>query len=199
MLFNSRFPSSIHTSIFQGLTPELYWQNHAQIISSSRATLPSLISSLVASTGLQTVHVTGSPIIVPVTRVKSRLAVGKAGPIPLPPSSPLGQKACVFISSQPSILSPASSHNSLFLQTPSGKKGQHKFLTQILPQSLDFLKHHLVSGEDVAVLCDDGKDISIGVAVAALTLFFDDEGICIADTTKTAETGTLATLLMILK
>lgn len=184
--------------IFQGLTPDLYWENHAQILSSSRSGLSILISSLLASSGLQKAHVTGSPIIVPVIRVKSRLGVGMAKFIPLTPPSLLDTMAYVIIASQPFSLPAASSQNILLLQTLSGKKGQYIFLTQILPQSLDFLRDHLISGDDVAVLCDDGKDISVGVAVAALSLFFDDEGSCVASTTK-ARTRTLTTQIIIHK
>jgi Rit1 DUSP-like domain len=99
----------------------------------------------------------------------------------------LSQKAYVVITSQPFLQPAVSSPNILILQTLPGKSGQYKFVTQILPESLDFIRHHLDLGEDVAVVCDDGKDISVGVAVAALSLFFDDEGVCVA---KTQSTGT---------
>ncbi|KAF8523245.1 tRNA A64-2'-O-ribosylphosphate transferase [Gautieria morchelliformis] len=172
-----------HESWSQGLTPELYWQNHTQILAASRSTLSVVISSLVAST-YQSDDFTGSPILVPVIPVKSRLAVGMAHSMPSLSalSSMSGRKVYVFMTSQPGPLPAVSSCRILLLQTTPGKKGQHKLLTDVLPQSLHFIRHHLVHGEDIAVVCNDGKDISVGVAVAALCLFFDDEGVCVANT-----------------
>ena len=131
------------------------------------------------------------PILTPVTRVKSRLAVGKSA-LPLVPL--LDRKAYVAITSHPFLPPTPSSPNFLPLHILPGKSGQYKFLTQILPQSLDFLKHHLVLGEDVAIVCDDGKDISVGVAVAALSLFFDDEGVCVANTQSTGTRTSITAL-----
>ncbi|EIM80755.1 initiator tRNA phosphoribosyl transferase [Stereum hirsutum FP-91666 SS1] len=77
----------------------------------------------------------------------------------------------------------------LHLYLDSGKKGQHSFLHSVLPQSLDFISSHLAQdrrqqgeeegvyrGRDVCIACESGKDASVGVAVAALQILFDDEG-----------------------
>lgn len=57
-----------------------------------------------------------------------------------------------------------------------GKKGQHHLLRTLLPRGTAFLGAQLALGRAVCVLCDDGKDLSVGLAVAALQLFFDDSG-----------------------
>ncbi|KAG8750340.1 hypothetical protein FRC12_012927 [Ceratobasidium sp. 428] len=53
-----------------------------------------------------------------------------------------------------------------------------QFLTQTLPISLSFIRSHLASSPNshIAILCKDGKDLSIGIATAALALYFDDSG-----------------------
>ncbi|KAF8603396.1 initiator tRNA phosphoribosyl transferase [Ceratobasidium sp. AG-I] len=58
------------------------------------------------------------------------------------------------------------------------KQHPTQFLTQTLPASLAFIHSHLASSSNsrVAIICKDGKDISVGVAIAALTLYFDDSG-----------------------
>jgi tRNA A64-2'-O-ribosylphosphate transferase len=164
-------------SFIQGLTPHLYWQNQVRLLSSSRSALPDLFSSLVAHSANEQLAGDASPV--PVTRVNSRLAVGTAHY--MPSGLALDKNAYVIITSRPLSLSPPTSHNILLLEAPGGKKGQYTFLSHVLPRSLEFLRHHLRAGEDVAILCEDGKDVSVGVAMAALCLFFDDGGTCVAD------------------
>lgn len=64
----------------------------------------------------------------------------------------------------------------LSIQTPEGKKGQRHFLTAVLPRSMLFIEHHLQHGRAVCIACNTGTDISVGVAVAALALFFRPDG-----------------------
>lgn len=66
------------------------------------------------------------------------------------------------------------------LRVPGYHPKQHptQFLARTLPASLAFIHSHLASSPDsnVTITCKDGKDLSVGIATAALTLYFDDSG-----------------------
>ena len=64
----------------------------------------------------------------------------------------------------------------LRLTLAEGKKGQLTFLQTILPASTHYIMARLQRGDAVCVCCDSGKDTSVGIALAALQLFFDDQG-----------------------
>ncbi|THH18669.1 hypothetical protein EW146_g2336 [Bondarzewia mesenterica] len=68
----------------------------------------------------------------------------------------------------------------LRLELPSGKRGQHQFLKAILPRAVPFVESHLQNGRNVCVACETGKDASVGVVLAMLQLFFNDDGKCLA-------------------
>jgi len=58
----------------------------------------------------------------------------------------------------------------------SGKKGQSDFSNRVLPASIAFIREHLYKGRDICVTCETGTDLSVGVVLAALQLFFEDDG-----------------------
>jgi len=64
----------------------------------------------------------------------------------------------------------------LRLQMSNGKKDQIHFLQNILPRSTAFVGTRLEKGERVCICCENGKDASVGVVLAALQLFFDNAG-----------------------
>lgn len=64
----------------------------------------------------------------------------------------------------------------LRLKVPDGKKGQIHFLQDVLPRSMVYLQKHLADGKQVCIACNNGRDMSVGVALAALQKFFDGEG-----------------------
>lgn len=70
--------------------------------------------------------------------------------------------------------------NYLQIELQGGKKGQLKFLQTVLPRSMAFISYHLDNGSVICICCDTGKDVSIGVALAALQKYFDDNGRLIA-------------------
>ncbi len=61
----------------------------------------------------------------------------------------------------------------LRMHLPLGKRGQHVFLHEVLPCAVSFAGSHLSLGRKV---CVAGGDEGIGLALALLQLFFDDEG-----------------------
>ena len=71
--------------------------------------------------------------------------------------------------------------NRLRLKAIEGKKGQLQFLQSVLPQSMSFISHHLRMESCVWISCDTGKDMSVGVALAALQKFFDETGNLISE------------------
>ena len=66
--------------------------------------------------------------------------------------------------------------NHMWLEVLEGKRGRLQFLQSVLPQSMAFISSHLRKGSRVCISCDSGKDISIGVVLAALQRYFDDSG-----------------------
>ncbi|KAG6381976.1 initiator tRNA phosphoribosyl transferase [Boletus reticuloceps] len=64
----------------------------------------------------------------------------------------------------------------LRIQTPEGKKGQRHFLTVVLPRAMPFIQRHLQDQRTVCIACNTGTDTSVGVAVAALAMFFRPDG-----------------------
>lgn len=80
-------------------------------------------------------------------------------------------------------LEPTTTHHSqmarvLRLHLESGKKGQYTFLHNTLPRSLSFISHHLTQNQSrsICIACETGKDASVGVALMALQVWFDDRG-----------------------
>ena len=64
----------------------------------------------------------------------------------------------------------------LLLEMQEGKKGQAQFLQSVLPKAIPFIDNHLSEGAAICIGCHNGKDASVGVALTALQMFFDDGG-----------------------
>jgi tRNA A64-2'-O-ribosylphosphate transferase len=86
--------------------------------------------------------------------------------------------AWVLITSGSQVQGAATDENShiLRLVTPEGRKGQAHFLRHIIPRSIEFIGQHLTQDVNVCVACEDGRDLSVGIAVVALQQFFDEDG-----------------------
>lgn len=74
--------------------------------------------------------------------------------------------------------------NVLLLTIPEGKRGQLQFLQDALPRSISFILSHLLRhrgvGRQLRICCacdsNSGLDRSVGIALSALQIFFDDAG-----------------------
>ncbi len=70
--------------------------------------------------------------------------------------------------------------NVLLLTIPPGKKGQLRFLQDALPRSTSFILSYLRrrSPPRICCICDSNSrfDRSVGIALSALQIFFDDSG-----------------------
>lgn len=64
----------------------------------------------------------------------------------------------------------------LRLHLDSGKRGQHEFLRRILPSATERIRIWLGKGKNVCIACETGKDASVGVALAAMALIFNEDG-----------------------
>ncbi|KAJ1922001.1 tRNA A64-2'-O-ribosylphosphate transferase [Mycoemilia scoparia] len=75
---------------------------------------------------------------------------------------------------------PALKSRYLYLPIPEGKKGQHA-LGENIPMALDFARKVLLKNEKVLVHCSQGMDRSVGITLAILTKYFDNDGTFIED------------------
>ncbi|OBT46517.1 initiator tRNA phosphoribosyl transferase [Pseudogymnoascus sp. WSF 3629] len=159
-----------------GLTPTVFWPNSELLLSTPESELPSLITELVSSS--------------------SNANTGKPTPTLLPPTSSLYVTSSTSLAAQPAtssdiiitisseITAPSSwqkDKHSLEIGIGSGKIGSRN-LRSALPHMVDFVKKSLstASAETesprIVVACPDGKDLSIGVALAILCILYDDNG-----------------------
>jgi tRNA A64-2'-O-ribosylphosphate transferase len=162
-----------------GLSPPVFWANKEVLLSTPDADLPDLIETLVAH---------------------SATAVSAGGQMRcLKPTS------CLFIAaiadlqvkdtlSNPCIvfLLPKITDESTWQTSPTRLDvglGHHKLgsrnLRTALPFIIDFFRKFLrpretdtgqEGGTKILIACESGKDLSIGVALTILCLFFDDQG-----------------------
>ncbi|KAK9456311.1 tRNA A64-2'-O-ribosylphosphate transferase [Dipodascopsis uninucleata] len=58
---------------------------------------------------------------------------------------------------------------------PEGKKGSKLFRT-VLPKILQFYDEHGISKNRIGIFCDTGGDLSVGIALAIMSLHYDDNG-----------------------
>ncbi|XP_062229010.1 tRNA A64-2'-O-ribosylphosphate transferase isoform X3 [Phragmites australis] len=83
---------------------------------------------------------------------------------------------CILNCDSTSKLPSNSSENS-YLELPIvGSKEDRFSLMKNLPKAVDFAKRNLIAGRKILVCCQNGEDISICVALAIVTLLFDDSG-----------------------
>ena len=175
--------------------------------------LSPVIESIVSASSSVSADVDWAILPSPIVKTAGRLFICSNPHLPssLPPSLSGASTPAAFleISSRgefaPSSTQQPADHNNcnhLRLEVPEGKRGQLQFLKNILPQSMSFISHHLRIGSRICISCDTGKDISVGVALAALQKFFDDTGGLISgDSVRASRTylGVLGTYSILIK
>ncbi|KAF8841695.1 initiator tRNA phosphoribosyl transferase [Paxillus ammoniavirescens] len=170
-----------------GLTPTIFWNNHASILRSGRSELPNLVRSLVEDSSDANVYGTDDPnqalIAMPIERVSGLLSICSVAILrskPLLAAHPEIALLCVTSKDPEPSTSNAELRTEgsviLWIQTLEGKKGQNHFLNTVLPRSLPFIRSHLQKGRKVCIACDSGTDVSVGVCVAALAKYFRTDG-----------------------
>ncbi|KFY86445.1 hypothetical protein V500_07634 [Pseudogymnoascus sp. VKM F-4518 (FW-2643)] len=159
-----------------GLTPTVFWPNSELLLSTPESELPSLIAELVSSF--------------------SNTNTSKPSPTLLPPTSSLYVTSSTSLAAQAAgdsdiiiticseITAPESwqkDKHELKIGIGSGKIGSRN-LRSALPHIIDFVKRSLLTASAetksprVVVACPNGKDLSIGVALAILCILYDDKG-----------------------
>ncbi|KAI3316904.1 initiator tRNA phosphoribosyl transferase [Xylariaceae sp. AK1471] len=155
-----------------GLTAPIFWSNATTLLSTPESDLPDLVHSLVAS------QTTGPEVHTPV-QVAPCLYV-----IQLPvPAQPPSTCTITFVSRTTDQSSWAK--GPVFMEVGIGKqKLASRNLRTALPSICDFVHRYLEeevrdaekSRKQILIACETGKDLSIGVALALVCQFFDDEG-----------------------
>ncbi|KAH8663950.1 initiator tRNA phosphoribosyl transferase [Xylariales sp. PMI_506] len=159
-----------------GLTPPIFWRHQSQLLSSSEADLPELVLALVSAES------TAAPENGP-RQIIPGLFVGA-----------LSQETSATVSCTISIV-PMVTDPSSWVKSPSKMEvgiGKHKLasrnLRSALPDICKFAQASLSSIRNttqdesaphlngILVLCESGKDISVGVALALLCQYFDEAG-----------------------
>lgn len=152
----------------RGLTPELFWENHDELLSSADVDLPHLIAGLVpprdsaSFSDLDVVTLSSIPQL-------SLAPLNRAQNIPQ-------QSAKIFVCTEKPWASHGVSSSKLILhlECSSGKLGSRNLRSE-LHKVPDFVEH-LNANTPIAILCSTGKDLSVGVALVLTVLYSDERG-----------------------
>jgi len=174
-----------------GLSPRVYWENREVLLSAPEAELPDLIERLVAHAAtagspggqMKCLKPTSCLFVTPITGLLVNGMPSDAFTIVLHPKI-TGESAWQISSTRVDV-----------------GLGPHKLgsrnLRNALPLIVDFLRtalaprktemgQELVMQKHIVIACENGKDLSIGVALAILCLFFDDTGSLLRDPSQGA-------------
>ncbi|KAG2347441.1 initiator tRNA phosphoribosyl transferase [Suillus weaverae] len=161
-----------------GLTPAQFWKHKQTLLHTNRNELPTLVQVLTSSQNTHSARTdlnsNASFHPTPIQHVHGRLSICTTHDV----SFSLDNEFAVVYLTSTEEAPPALKDRPhiLYIQTPQGKKGQHHFLHSVLPQAIPFIFLHLQKTRRVCIACETGTDTSIGIALAALTKFFDDSG-----------------------
>ncbi|KAF5317384.1 hypothetical protein D9611_003701 [Ephemerocybe angulata] len=190
-----------------GLTPQIFWSHKDRLLSTPRADLPDIVSTLISSSTSKSSSSLISPAShsgkVPegVLKVSNRILLSTLTDVEPTLSTPPPLTAYVLVDevdlpgpsadstipptspseTQESPVGPTpeplSSSSTLKFEIPGGKKSQTFFLHHVLPTALPFIDSKLSSGHNVVVACPSAKDLSVGVALGAIARYFDHNGV----------------------
>ncbi|KAJ7736878.1 initiator tRNA phosphoribosyl transferase [Mycena metata] len=167
----------------EGLTPELFWTHRTALLEAERGELPALVERLVAGSALEATATPATRVgPTPIAHVNGRLLFGALADVPTDEAGLDADTAYILIlpsiSTSPTRFSPSLTAPSRILRLPSptGKKSQLTLLQSIFPQSVSFARTHLHAGRRLCIACEDGADLSVGVALVLLGAFFAADG-----------------------
>ncbi|KAK3308828.1 tRNA A64-2'-O-ribosylphosphate transferase [Chaetomium strumarium] len=163
-----------------GLTAEVFWRHRETLLAASESELPGLIGELVASDNEK---VRGEDVAVVKRVAPPGLFVGTLAA----KERSLRDAACVV------AVVPGNTEHSEWVKGPAHmevglrkSKTASRLLRDALPRICDFVLRYLKKSETgengpsgekkVVVLCESGKDLSVGVALAVYCWCFDDSG-----------------------
>jgi tRNA A64-2'-O-ribosylphosphate transferase len=167
----------------KGLTPQTFWRYKSELLRVERADLADLVKQLVlGSSKSENVAVDDwLSNVTTISKIYGKIRLCRLDDLPLR----------LYDRDIPSdlsliLLSPSfdwvekDAKRVLRICLSSGKKGQHDFLHNTLPRTVEFataIWEADAAPINILIGCEDGKDASIGVALVLLQLFFDDNGI----------------------
>lgn len=168
---------------FQGLTPALFWEHKDELLSVNQDETSNLIDRIVSEAKANTFTTSGEWMNPPtgVKPVDNRISLCCLADIPTHILEGKGHPSfpCIVLragsSQNPSDI-PQTNTDFFLIYIPTDKKAAERAFKTNLSHCLDFAKRHLQSGRQVCVGCETGKDLSVGLAVAILQVFFDDDG-----------------------
>ena len=129
--------------------------------------------------------------VTPIKRVERRLLIGSIDDANTVSVSKEDNDNMGFIILTSST-QPMSKSGTIYIPVVAGKRGQSHFLQTILPTAVAFIRDSLAEGKRLCIACESGKDLSVGVALVALQLFFQDNGHSIpTDPVSTLSQGAL--------
>ncbi|TFK28600.1 initiator tRNA phosphoribosyl transferase [Coprinopsis marcescibilis] len=174
-----------------GLTPQIFWDHRRDILSVGRPDLLHRVQQLVDESSQGTARSAGRQDGTPVAKVRNRISIDTVANVQSQLHGSMGKSprlGYVLISDEDAGEEPAMDPNPSFpstltLRGPTGKKSQIYFLHEVLPKGLAFIKKELDAGHDICVACPTGKDLSVGLALAAISAYFDEEGTYTGHTT----------------
>lgn len=183
------------------MTPKCFWNHHDKLLQSSRLDLNGVVEAIVSASTAISAKDDWATLPSEILKTAGKLLICSNANLPSPlPSSLIGATigavpaAFLHICAPGELALPYShqlpdfSHpNYVRLEAPEAKRGQSQFLKNVLPESMSFISNQLRMGSSVCISCGTGKDKSVGVALAALQKFFDDNGSFVQeDTTRAA-------------
>lgn len=162
---------------FQGLTAEMFHSNREAILSSSKEDLPAFIDTIVSkNTSTPPAINISSPLYQP-TQIPDTSHIYLAlTTSPMPDVGNKKVKVITLVNSQ-SIGAPAlSAAQELRFMIPDGRKAQIMFADEILPRAIAFERLARREGAVVVVRDEEGRDLSVGLAMVLLWEALDDDG-----------------------
>lgn len=173
------------------MTPKLFWEHRDELLGAPRSKLPALAQSIAAASSGSSSHATWATRPTSIQKVAGQLCICANAELPKPltkylPDSTEHSAAYVQISSSSEAATATHTEQTnaqhpshLTVHAAEGKRGQYQFLQTVLPLSLAFIAKELRLGSRICISCETGKDMAVGVALAALQTFFDEDG-CLA-------------------
>jgi tRNA A64-2'-O-ribosylphosphate transferase len=172
------------------LTPQLFWENHQDLIAADRFQLCDLIPKIIVPAHRDYNKTINS--MTPINKVGDRLLIGSLDddiPDIININKEHNTDFVILASSMQG--EPVSKSRKVYIPVVTGKKGQSHFLQTTLPTATALIRDRLAEGKRVCIVCESGKDLSVGVALAALQLFFQDNGSLVSmDPDSTLSQGT---------
>ncbi|KAH8115303.1 initiator tRNA phosphoribosyl transferase [Phellopilus nigrolimitatus] len=183
-----------------GLTPDMFWKHKDELLSAPQSVFMDVLLSIVNDSrhALSASSTEWTKPPTPIKFLDGLLSISALADIPvwvLNQSNNLGLEdvatpsPCIIVRTLPKLSiktpsdkqhhTPAASDPTstvLELDIPNDKKsGEHAF-KMCLPQCVEFIGRHVREKRSVCVACETGKDLSIGIALAAMQTLFDDDG-----------------------